>query len=113
MTLTSRDRETLRRLAGEYMEAASLPVQREKMLLWKSHNRLDRKRPMLNIDQLPWNELEAADGAALLCTCLLYTSRQRQSSSQSWTYSAPARGLPASRSRARASSAPARSSSSA
>ena len=68
MTLTSRDRETLRRLAGEYMEAASLPVQREKMLLWKSHNRLDRKRPMLNIDQRPWNELEAADGAALRCT---------------------------------------------
>ncbi len=51
------ERDILRRLVTEYMEAASLPVQREKIRLWKALNRSRIERPMITIDQLPWNEL--------------------------------------------------------
>lgn len=56
--LSQKERDTLRRLAAEYMEAAALPVQKEKIALWKSLNRSQMKRPMVVIDQLPWNELQ-------------------------------------------------------
>ena len=59
MEISRADRETLRALASEYMEYASLPEQNEKIGLWKSLNRLEMKRPMVVIDQLPWNELNA------------------------------------------------------
>ncbi|MDD6034165.1 MAG: hypothetical protein PUC47_11955, partial [Oscillospiraceae bacterium] len=58
--LTQNDRDILRRLAGAYMEYALLPVQKEKRDLWKALNRFAPQRPMVNIDQLPWNELEAS-----------------------------------------------------
>lgn len=57
MELSKQDIAVLRELGAEYMEAASLSLQREKMELWKSLNRGDRPRPMVIIDQLPWNEL--------------------------------------------------------
>lgn len=57
MNITKKEREILRTLANEYMEIASLPVQREKMELWKAFNRHEHTRPMILIDQLPWNEL--------------------------------------------------------
>lgn len=57
MQTTSGEIEVLRALANEYMEIASQPVQREKMELWKAFNRHDQTRPMVIIDQLPWNEL--------------------------------------------------------
>ena len=63
--LTTQDREILRRLGAEYMEYASLPVQKEKRDLWKALNRCEMARPMVNIDQLPWNELN--DTGELTC----------------------------------------------
>ena len=57
----------LRTLAQEYMEIASLPVQREKMELWKAFNRHDNTRPMVLIDQLPWHELNGE--GELNCVC--------------------------------------------
>ena len=58
--LTIQDREILRRLGTEYMEYASLPVQKEKRDLWKALNRCEMARPMVNIDQLPWDELNSS-----------------------------------------------------
>ena len=55
--LTAAERDILRGLVGRYMEAASLPVQAEKKRLWKALNRSCMERPMVVIDQLPWNEL--------------------------------------------------------
>jgi len=55
--LTNQEKEILRQLASEYMSYASLPVQKEKISLWKSLNRSKMQRPMVTIDQLPWNEL--------------------------------------------------------
>ena len=55
--MTNADRNILRTLAGHYMEAAQAPVQLEKIALWKALNRCEMARPMVTIDQLPWNEL--------------------------------------------------------
>lgn len=57
MEITQKDKEILRKLASNYMEIASLPVQREKMELWKALNRGKMQRPMVVLDQLPWHEL--------------------------------------------------------
>lgn len=66
MKLSDRDKECLRRLASQYMEVATLPVQLEKIELWKALNRGEMQRPMVVIDQLPWNELEQGE-EALVC----------------------------------------------
>ena len=57
MAFTQKDKEILRKLATRYMEIAQLPVQKEKIALWKAINRGKMERPMVVIDQLPWNEL--------------------------------------------------------
>lgn len=67
MELKQTDILVLRTLAQAYMEIATLPVQREKMNLWKAFNRHDNTRPMVIIDQLPWNELNG-DGSL---TCVV------------------------------------------
>ncbi|MDC7235377.1 MAG: hypothetical protein PQJ58_19270 [Spirochaetales bacterium] len=54
----------LRALAEEYMAIATLPIQQEKVDLWKSLNRMSGQRPMVVIDQFPWNELEGANDKA-------------------------------------------------
>ncbi|MGN0316079.1 MAG: hypothetical protein ACI4EG_14990 [Fusicatenibacter sp.] len=66
MNIRKEEVQILRTLAENYMEIATLPVQREKMELWKAFNRHDPVRPMVLIDQLPWNELNQ-DGEL---TCL-------------------------------------------
>ena len=55
------DKDILRALAWEYMSCASLPVQKEKIELWKALNRGRMQRPMVTIDQLPWDELACED----------------------------------------------------
>jgi len=59
--LSSREKEVLRALAGEYMEYATLPMQKEKIELWKALNRCEMERPMVTIDQLPWPELKCEE----------------------------------------------------
>jgi len=49
--------EILRALVGEYMSHATLPQQQEKITLWRALNRCNMQRPMITIDQLPWDEL--------------------------------------------------------
>ncbi len=57
MSLTSSEMKTLRELGERYMAYATLPVHPEKVLLWRALNRGRMQRPMVCIDQLPWNEL--------------------------------------------------------
>ncbi len=66
MENTRQDREILRKLAVRYMEAAQLPVHREKLELWKALNRGEMQRPMVLIDQLPWHELNGEGELTLL-----------------------------------------------
>ena len=60
--LTREDILLLQQLAKEYTEAAALPVHQEKKRLWLKLNHLHMERPMLTIDQIPWNEMDV-DGS--------------------------------------------------
>lgn len=57
MALGKEDANVLRELGARYMEFASLPVQQEKVDLWKALNRGKMERPMVVINQYPWDEL--------------------------------------------------------
>jgi len=59
------DIQILRKLAAAYIEAAENQVMKEKINLWKALNRGQMQRPMVCIDQLPWDELMGDD--ALVC----------------------------------------------
>jgi hypothetical protein len=62
------DREIIRELAARTAEVAALPVQEEKRRLWRRLNGLGPIRPMVMIDQVCWNEMEADGELALQCT---------------------------------------------
>ena len=55
--MTKKDKETLGSLANAYMEIATLPVQDEKIELWKALNAGKMQRPMVTVCQLPLHEL--------------------------------------------------------
>ena len=57
--------QILRELAAEYAAVAALPVMQEKKRLWLKLNHLEMERPLLTIDQIPWNEMDV-DGS-LVC----------------------------------------------
>lgn len=61
------DRAVLRGLAARVAEIAALPAQEEKRGLWRALNGLKPARPMVMIDQICWNELEADPALTLLC----------------------------------------------
>lgn len=47
----------LRELARQYADIASLPQQKQTKELWNQLNQGNMQRPMVVVDQLPWNEL--------------------------------------------------------
>ncbi|MFU8781262.1 MAG: hypothetical protein ACNA71_09615, partial [Kiritimatiellia bacterium] len=51
------DRVVIRELARRYAEIAALPHQQETIDGWRRLNGLQQTRPMVRIDQLPWEEL--------------------------------------------------------
>lgn len=65
--LSSSDKDILRSLAARIAEIAALPQQEEKRTLWRKLNGLAPERPMVMIDQIPWNELRDADELTLQC----------------------------------------------
>lgn len=67
MTLSIRDREIIRRLAGEVARIAALPVQEQKRSLWRKLNSKQRVRPMVMIDQVCWNEMNVDNELTLEC----------------------------------------------
>ena len=58
MLPSQKDINVLRGLAARYAGHASLPVQSEKRELWRSLNNGRMIKPMISIDQMPWNELD-------------------------------------------------------
>ncbi len=66
MIIKTKDRETLRYLASRYMSYAITEKNDEKRELWKALNDMHMKKPMLNIEQIPWDEMDV-DGF-LTCT---------------------------------------------
>ncbi len=57
MSVSPKDKDTLRRLAGDVAEIAALPVHKEKADMWRRLNRLDRVRPMVWINEVCWEEM--------------------------------------------------------
>ena len=57
MSISPKDKDTLRRLAGEVAEIAALPVHKEKADMWRRLNRLEPVRPMVWINEVCWEEM--------------------------------------------------------
>jgi hypothetical protein len=62
------DRLILRRLAQEYIDAAVLPVNRQRAEMWRKLNRLEETRPLVWINEVPWHEMDVNDELTCLCT---------------------------------------------
>jgi hypothetical protein len=56
MAIPERDKSILRELAKKLAEIASLPIQQEKMELWRRLNKLDPVRPMVLLLNDTWHE---------------------------------------------------------
>jgi hypothetical protein len=57
MSVTPREKDALRRLAGEVAEIAALPVHKEKAAMWRRLNRLEPVRPLVWINEMCWEEM--------------------------------------------------------
>lgn len=64
---TQMDQTILRNLFAEYAEEASLPVHREKANLWQRLNRLEAVRPLVWINEIPWQEMNIDDELTVQC----------------------------------------------
>ncbi len=76
--LSTSEKDVLRRLGEEYMEYALLPVQKEKIGLWRALNRGKMERPMVLCDQLPWNELAVDESLSCVITDPFWKNIERQ-----------------------------------
>jgi len=65
MTITAKERDVLRRLASEQAEIGTLPVHAEKAELWRRLNDLEPVRPLVWINEIPWNEMNVDDELTL------------------------------------------------
>jgi hypothetical protein len=52
---------------GEYAGFAALPVHKEKAKLWQKLNDLESVRPMVWINEIPWNEMNYNDELTVQC----------------------------------------------
>ncbi len=67
IVLADGDRDVLKRLAATHAEIAATPVHVEKAQLWQRLNGLDQVRPVVWINEVPWNELNVDDELTLCC----------------------------------------------
>ena len=65
--IRNKDRTVLRELASRCAAIAALPVQEEKRRLWRKLNALTPERPMVLIDQICWEEIQADNSLVLVC----------------------------------------------
>ncbi|MEG0639645.1 MAG: hypothetical protein RR824_06350 [Clostridia bacterium] len=61
------EHECLRALAGEVAQIAHLPIQKETAKLYRAVNSLHPIRPVVLVDELPWNQLNTAGELTLQC----------------------------------------------
>lgn len=62
------DHEILRELAAKVADIAELPVQQEKIKMWKALNRLEPARPLVMVHHIPWHEMQVKDELTPRCT---------------------------------------------
>ncbi len=65
--LGPKDKDVLRRLAGELAAIAALPAHREKAVQWRKLNDLESARPMVWINEVCWHEMNVGDELTLQC----------------------------------------------
>ena len=65
--LSKNDVAIVKGLARQVAEIAALPIQSEKRRLWRGLNALKPARPMVEIDQVCWNELNGNGELTLQC----------------------------------------------
>jgi hypothetical protein len=61
MNVNRHDRDILRRLAEKKAAVAAMPVQEERRQLWTALNRLDPVKPMVWLNEVPWNEVKSCE----------------------------------------------------
>ena len=79
--MNTNDRAVIRGLAEQVARIAELPDQEERRAEWRRLNSLRPDRPMVMIDQVCWNELDAEPGMRLECEddeCRGYERRLRR-----------------------------------
>jgi len=59
--ISEKDKSILRKLAEEVAEIAELPIQKEKIEMWKRLNSLKPVKPMVWINEIPWHEMDYND----------------------------------------------------
>ena len=57
MSIEQRDRATLRELAKRVADVAAMPGREDKREMWRRLNRLESERPMVWINEIPWEEI--------------------------------------------------------
>ncbi|MBT9143552.1 MAG: hypothetical protein DDT32_01793 [Syntrophomonadaceae bacterium] len=57
MNIPEKDRSILRELAEKQAEIASLPVNKERVVEWTRLNGLNKGRPLVWINEIPWHEM--------------------------------------------------------
>ncbi|MGC8972001.1 MAG: hypothetical protein ACP5K2_07365 [bacterium] len=67
MEISKRDKSILRELAYQLADIASLPIQKEKAEMWKRLNKLEDVKPMVWINEIPWQEMNVDDELTLQC----------------------------------------------
>lgn len=65
IVLSGFEKDILRRLGAEIATIGSLPVHREKALLWQKMNDLHQERAMVWINEIPWHEMNVNDELTL------------------------------------------------
>ena len=63
--LSGSEKETLKRLGEQLAVIAALPIHAEKAELWRRLNDLKSVRPMVWINEIPWNEMNVEDELTL------------------------------------------------
>jgi len=66
--LSQSDKDVLRHLAEEWAEYAANPVNEERKILWQKLNDLESERPLLWINEIPWNEMNVNDELTIKCS---------------------------------------------
>ncbi len=61
MDIPEKDKTILRELGERIAEIVALPVQREKADMWRRLNSLQRVKPMIWINEIPWHEMDVND----------------------------------------------------
>ncbi len=71
------DQECLRALAERYAEAAAHPRNQENALLYRAVNGLKMRRPVVLIDEQPWNELNLDGSLDLHCQDAVFRAAEQ------------------------------------